>query len=234
MDLTIRKKLQDIKKLMEAAGTIGEAEAAATAMQRLVLKHNLTTEDLTSLGKSTKEEYEAGFIRVAPDRKPGIQWRLNLLYVLAEYNFCAFIRLGHHGATGYVVGQPSNQEAVRTMFESTVGTVEKLSESEWYYFRNDLRWFRTGCPTATAWKNSFKLGFSAGLRIKMGLERKNELDQIEGASALVLVKDHELKEAVEENLGKVVLHKGSAPTNTDGYYRGIEKGREHELQNRLS
>lgn len=235
MDATTRKKLEDVKRLMEAAGTVGEAEAAAAAMQRLIFRYNISEEDLAGLGKSTKEEYDVGFIRVAPDKKPGIQWRLNLLYVLCDYNFCSFIRYGHHGATGVIVGQPTNQTAVQEMFDITCTTVERLAEDEWFMTRNDLRrWGGAGCPPATAWKNSFKIGFSAGLKLKMQLERKSELLGNDHASALVLVKDYELSVAVKEKLGKTSTHKGSAPTNVDGYKRGVEKGRAHELQDRIA
>lgn len=234
MDPMTRKKLENIRHLMEAAGTVGEAEAAATAMQRMILKHNLTAEDLEGLGKQEREGYEGLFIRVAPDRKPGIQWRLNLLYLLSEYSFCAFIRYGIHGATGMIVGQPSNQEAVRVMFQATVETVERLAEGEWYAFRSRERdWRNAGEPASMAWKNSFKIGFSVGLRQKLQMDRKAIAIEDVKVNALVLVKGAELETAVQQAVGKTTTHKGSAASNVNGYQRGVEKGLAHELQKRL-
>lgn len=219
---------------MEAAGTVGEAEAATAAMQRLVLKHNLSAEDVDNLNTSTKETYDADFIRVGDRKTQGLQWRLNLLYVLAEYNFCVFIRYGHHGGDGVLVGQKSNKDAVRMMLDVTVPTLERIADSEWYLLKNDsARCRAAGYPTATAWKNSFKIGFVAGLRLKMQLERKSEALGDDRVSALVSLKDVELKEAVEETVGKTSTHRGSRPTNAAGYNRGVEKGRTHELQSRI-
>lgn len=236
MDSELRSRLEKIRRLMEAAGTVGEAESAAAAFQRLILKHNLTEEDLKGLGEERSEAYGGLFIRVAPDRKPGIQWRLNLVYVLAEYSFCAFIRYGVHGATGVIVGQSSNQEAVKSMFQSTVETVDRLAEQDWYLFNNSYDWIRAGKPTATGWKNSFKIGFAEGLRQKMRNERSSMAKELEAGvvSALVVVKDAELKEAVQRVVGKTTTHKGSAPTNRDGYQRGLERGLAHELRERLA
>lgn len=230
MDNVTRKRLEDIQRLMSAAGSVGEAEAAAAAFQRLIFKHNITAEDLAGLGQQKREAYEGLFIRVAPERKPGIQWRLNLVYVLARYNFCAFIRYGHHGSTGVIVGQPSNQEGVRAMFDSTVDTVERLAESEWSALRNSSGWISAGCPSKMGWQNSFKIGFATGLNIKMNLERSVELKEDHRAAALVVVKDSELAEAIETVVGKTGSHKGSEASNKDGYRRGVEKGREHQPQ----
>ena len=234
MDTTTRKKLEDIKRLMEAAGTVGEAEAATAAMQRLMFRHNLTAEDLATLDTSSKEEYSADFISVGDRKSRGLQWKLNLLYVLAEYNFCVFIRYGHHGGDGVLVGQQVNKDAVRMMFDATVLTVDRIADLEWYLIKNNLtEWYKAGGPSTTAWKNSFKIGFVTGLRLKMQLERKSEVLEDNRASALVSLKDMELKEAVTETVGKTSTHKGSAPTNAAGYNRGVEKGRTHDLQSKL-
>jgi hypothetical protein len=235
VDATLRDKLDAITRLMERAGTVHEAESAAEAMQRLVLRHNLSAEDLSGLGKSEKEAYEAGFIRVGEDRTQGLQWRLNLIYVLAEYNFCAFIRYGSHGGSGTIVGQPSNQEAVRAMFDATVPTIERIAANEWYLLKNDLqRLYQAGSPGAVGWKNSFKIGFPAGLREKMRLERVHEISEDHRVSALVITKDEEIKLAIKEKIGKTTTHQGSRPTNADGYYKGVEKGRAHELRERIN
>lgn len=234
MDNVTREKLAGVKRLMEAAGSVGEAEAAAAAMQRLILRHNLTAEDLLGLGEQAKEGYEGLYFRVGPDHSQGLQWRLNLIYVLARYNFCVFIRYGHHGGHGIIVGQPSNQEAIVEMFHATVATIERLGESEYRALRSEPDTFRVaGSPGSVGWKNSFKLGFPAGLNQKMNLERMQEKKDDPKVGAMVLVKDADLEKAVEDVVGKTGTHQGSKPTNANGYRRGVEKGRAHEPQARL-
>ena len=234
MDQSLRDKIANIKELMARAATVGEAEAAAAAMQRLVLRHNLQPEDIDSSTKSEKEEYASNFIRVGEPRSPGLQWKINLIRVLASADFCTFIRYGDHGGDGVLVGQPSNQEIVRQMFETTVPTVERLAETEWTFMRFDnARMYEAGYPKAAAWKNAFKIGFSAGLSQKLWLERQKELDQIEGSGALIVVKDHELQEAVKEKVGETKSGARQKPVNLNGYVRGVEKGREHEHRTRI-
>lgn len=232
MDNVLREKLGKIQRLMSAAGTVGEAEAAAAAMQRLVLKHNLDTADLEGLGETEREEYISRYIVLGSKGSSGLQWRINLAYVMGEMNFCAFIREGFHGGTGWMVGQASNVDAAEEMFKSIAEANERLAPTEWYSFRNSSRY--DGSSTV-AWKNSFKIGFVAGIRMKMRMERQTVAQELEAGvvSSLVVVKEAELKEAVAEKIGKTTTHKGSAPTNVNGYQRGVEKGLSHELQGRL-
>lgn len=235
MDATIREKLEKVKRLMENAATVGEAEAAAAAMQRLILKHNLSVEEVASLDSTqAREEYAADYFKVGDRKTQGLQWRINLIYMLSEYHFCAFIRYGHHGGEGIIVGQQTNKDAVRMMFDVTAAAIERIADTEWYVTRNNYQeWYRAGCPTATAWKNSFKIGFVAGLRAKMRAERQFQALEAPKTTALVSMKEVELKEAIDEKVGKVGNHRGSAPTNAAGYSRGVEKGRTHELSERL-
>lgn len=229
MDSNLKEKLIGIKGLMERAGTVSEAEAAAAAMTRLVLKHNISEEELASLGVVDKEAYESGYIQVGPNGSSGLQWKLNLLYVLSEFNFCKFVRAGKHGGDGYIIGQPTNQKIVIEMFNVTVQTVERLAVDEWYIMLNDWeRMMNAGNPKASGWKNSFKLGFPSGLHLKLMMQ-KAELEKDDTTSALMVVKDGELDKAVEEKVGKLQKSRGSNPTNRDGYYRGVERGMRHGL-----
>lgn len=235
MDATTRKMLDGIKARMERAGTVHEAEAAAAAMQRMILKHNLTSEEVTGLGKAEREEYISQYIELGPKGTPGLQWRINLAYVMGEMNFCVFIREGVHGGTGWMVGQASNVEAAQVMFQSIAEANERIAETEWIAFRNSVEWMYAGSPKAMAWKNSFKIGFVTGIRMKMIMERQTVAEELEPGtiSALVVVKDKELQAAVNEKIGRTTTHRGSAPTNRSGYERGVERGLAHETRSQL-
>ena len=232
MDPMTRRMLDGIKSRMERAGTVAEAEAAAAAMQRMILKHNLDAADLENLGKQEREEYISKYIILGKEKTQGLQWRVNLAYVMGEMNFCAFIRQGIHGAKGWMVGQASNVEAAEVMYVSIVDANERLAPTEWAAF---IRTSEGRFANSGSWKNSFKIGFVQGIRMQMLAERKRVAGELEAGtvSALVLVKDAELKQAVNEKIGKTTTHKGSAPTNSSGFQRGLEKGLSHEFRARL-
>jgi hypothetical protein len=232
MDNELRKKLEGIQALMNRAGTVAEAESAAGAMQRMMVKHNLETADLEGLGQKAHEEYLSKYVVLGAKGTTGLQWRINLAYAVAQMNFCAFIREGVHGGSGWMVGQASNIDAAEQMFKTIVDANERLAPLEWSAFRNTPEGV---FMNATAWRNSFKLGFVTGIYRRMQMERQKLSQELETGvvSSLVVVKDGELQQAVSEKLGRVTTHRGSAPTNRSGYERGVEKGLSHELRSRL-
>lgn len=232
MDNELRKKLSAIQGLMDRAGTVAEAESAAAAFQRMIIKHNLKLEELEGLGRKDHEDYLSKYVVLGAKGTTGLQWRINLAYAVAQMNFCAFIREGVHGGTGWIVGQASNVDAAEQMFKTIVDANERLAPLEWSAFRTTPEGTFTN---ATAWKNSFKIGFVTGIYRKMQMERQKLSQELEAGvvSSLVVVKDGELQQAVSEKIGRVSTHRGSAPTNRSGYERGVEKGLSHELRSRL-
>lgn len=234
MDAVVLEKFQKIQTLMERAGTVGEAESAAAALQRLMIKYNVDAAELEAAGKRDHEEYVSQFIELGKKGSSGLQWRINLIRVLAQAGFCKFIRIGVHGGIGYLVGQPSNIDAVRRIYEATVATVERLAERDWPAFRNRYNdWIRAGSPTAMAWKNSFKLGFSAGLWSKLQQEKQAiEAGEVT-VSALVVVKDAELDEAVQRIIGNLVPSRNSTASNSSGFGAGYARGLAHETHDSI-
>ena len=235
MDPLTQRMLDGIKSRMERAGSAAEAEAAAAAMQRMILKHNLDAADLQGLGKERKEEYISRYIQLGPKGSSGLQWRINLAYTIGEMNFCAFIREGFHGGTGWMVGQASNVDAAEQMFKSIADANERLVTLEWYSFRNSYEYIRAGQPSSVSWKNSFKHGFVAGVHTRMKNERVAMSKELEAGkiSALVVVKDAELKQAVAEKIGRTVKSGASQPNNHNGFMRGHERGMAHETRGRI-
>jgi hypothetical protein len=236
MDKELRSKIEGIVARMDRAGSVHEAEACAAALQRVMLRHNLTQADIDAASGIMHEEYISKFVQLGEARTPGLQWRINLAYVMAEMNFCVFIRCGVHGGVGWFVGQASNIDAVEVMFKATAETSDRLAPTEWAEFQNSSEFYTYGRPKARAWKNSFQIGFVTGIRMKMRSEREKMAQELEAGvvSALVVVKDAELEQAVNEKLGKTTTHKGSAPTSASGFQRGVQRGLEHSFRDELS
>lgn len=233
MDKQVLKKLVDIKKLMDAAGSVGEAEAAAAAMQRLVLKHNVDAAELEALGQEEKEAYGGMPVHLWPKGKPGVAWRVYVFTTIAHYNFCTFVRTHSTGGDGVLIGQASNQEAVMLMYEAAVENFLRLAPI-CYKEAHAVQGWRISKPAV--WKNSFLLGVPQGLHLKFDLERKAEIQADSKTSALVLVKDADLEKAVDDHFGRGSIKKTETKiqvTDKDAYRKGVEKGRSYDTGDRI-
>lgn len=80
----------DIKRLKDAGATEGERSAAAAALNRLLLKHNLTMDDITALGDEEETRVKSGFITI----QPYADWKEALLVIIAEASLCRVLRYG--------------------------------------------------------------------------------------------------------------------------------------------
>lgn len=228
MDATSKSKLEKIARLMEAAGTPGEAEAAAAAFQRLVMKMNLTAEDLKGLGKDDGAEYVSQTVIVAPEGKTGVTWRVYLLNAVARYNFCQAIRVGAHGGRMYLVGQRRNVEAVMSMYVTMGPVFERLAVASWHAEAAEARRLGWRAPHKVRWTNSFLQGVPAGLIAKFKAERAEEEAADASVSALVVVKDAELRRAVTDLVGGTTTPKHKINSLSSAYESGYQAGRDYE------
>src|SRR5579872_6934129 len=97
----ISAKIQALLNLRDNPGTPGEAAAAAAAVERLLLRWNLTEHELApneqpeSIDKTTVGFYEA--------EKWQRSMHETLLHIVAKNNFCRYIGAGGRGRrTGYL------------------------------------------------------------------------------------------------------------------------------------
>src|SRR5262249_29113628 len=85
----LAEKIAGVKRLIDAASTLGEAEAAAAAFQRLLLKHNLTEAEAAAATAQGRTHDSAAYVllrvRVAPSVTKGEPWRRALFHTLAHF-----------------------------------------------------------------------------------------------------------------------------------------------------
>lgn len=228
MDSTLKSRLEKIQSLMENAGTIGEAEAAAAAFQRLVMKHNLAAADLTDLGQGTDDPYVFEYIDLREVMKTGIKWRLSLLHTLSKFNFCTTVRGHYQDGTLTIIGKESNVRAVQAMFSIMVPTFQRLALESWTTYQATDP-FISRRVSSRAYRKSFLLGVPSGLWDKFKAERAEEVKETPNVNALVLVLDEELEQQVNGyfNDGLVKTKARRSMVNGDGYRNGIEAGRNY-------
>lgn len=122
----ILAKIEKIRTLAERGGTLAEAEAAASKMQELLFKHNLTLTDLQTHALRTKRKVE----RKDYDYKNSAnKWKNALLRVLATNNMCESINHPYRSGTT-VVGHAHNLIIVEQMYLWLVEEIERLCKVE--------------------------------------------------------------------------------------------------------
>lgn len=101
----IQKKLRKLQKMYEGAKVInseGEAQAAAAAIQRILLEYNITMEEVGVEKDKTVIEQEtwSGFTY----KSIGGWWETRLVNVLCKFNFCRCFCAGTSYKTLFIIG----------------------------------------------------------------------------------------------------------------------------------
>ncbi len=130
----IISKLQKLKAMADRPGSIGEAQNAASIMQKLLTEYNLSMADIQTV---EERQNSMGKFDMNIDTKVPLlsKWKQDLLGYLADANFCKYIySLGRGGAgssQGWLIGEEHNVEFVRRMYEIIVEQIVALRKIEW-------------------------------------------------------------------------------------------------------
>jgi Protein of unknown function (DUF2786) len=131
--------VERIRKLLRLAEDAGATEAeAAAALERasaLLLRHNLTMDQIAvSTGDRqpvTEQQVRTGWAG---------SWRGSLLGILARHNLCSpIIRRQGKVDTIVVVGRPVNVQATHAMYDWIAAQLERFALDEWAAFNRAQR-----------------------------------------------------------------------------------------------
>ena len=232
MDQALADKFIGVRKMMEQATTEGEAQAAAAAFQRLLVKNAVSEEEAMALGEREKKPFVRIRIKVAEPRTPGISWKNTLIHILLENNFCR----SYNPASGgwhevFAIGKQENLDAVGKLFQVMVPAFEKMCKEA---FESKLRrWHQggrflepKGRPHKTSFTISFMLGACYGVEERLRSEMKTmELESGE-IRALVPLNKIELDKAESSLMGKVGSGgAGYSASDTSGFNAGYAAGK---------
>lgn len=216
---SINDVLTRVRKLMNLAenpsATEGEAANAAAMAQKLLIKYNLSMAQIKDVDEPS--DYENRNVNLGVAKGQVIGWRRSLLFTLAEENFCRALQWssGPLANTMQVIGKPENIEMVMSMFEYLTATIERLSREGWDEFRKNNH----GQPPTIyseythkyqpmhykAWLSSFAKGANLAIKVKLRAQRKEMITADRETTAIVLVIEEELDNAVTsfyDNVGK--------------------------------
>ena len=246
----ILDKLAKIKALSDRAGTLEEAQAATAALSRMLLRYNLTMEQVTV---HLDGQHDRGFVRQDATIENGAMWRAILLNSLARAHFCRCVRHGSNG-THSLFGQPHNIVVVKDLYSWLVDEVERLAKTGWpVHLAADIdritdrytdptgvyadypgdvveRYCRQQIAYATgqqrAWKNSFRQGAVSAIGDTLR-EARAQARQDAGAAAwgLVPVLEQDLEDAFRKEYGLLQHSRASVNRWHAGYDAGYAAGR---------
>ena len=218
-DEKVIEKVAKILALKANAGTEEEAQAAAAMAQKMAFKYNLDLEAIESGTKGVgRREVIRGTIDVG---RAG--WSRSLLSVVAMNNFC---RVVTHGDSPIctVVGERHNLLITDYIYAFVVYEINRLADAAW---TNRDR--RAVYEPVQTYKRGFREGAVVGVSTALSRQRNDDMNNVQGGRALVIVKDQQVEEALHQFFPNLRAGRSRTVRYGQGYDLGYEKGRQIQI-----
>lgn len=213
----ILNKIALLKNLASQPGTPAEAASATAAIEKLMLRYNLSQFQIDGakrLGfdgpRVGREFYQA----------TSASWHGALINGIAGVNFCQTVYLG--SGRFAIIGHTHNIAIVTGLYEYLRDEIDRLADIGWANAIDDgqVGWR----DTARTWKGGFRHGARAEVLRRLREEAKANRAAEEGSSALVPVIEQEVANALAEYYPRLESRSGSARINANGYGAGKVAG----------
>jgi hypothetical protein len=155
------------------------------------------------------------------DLHSSAMWKRTLIYNIAKYNFSRVIYIPGRTTVDFV-GTPQNLALVQAMYAWLVLEVNALADMGWEQFPYKYSY------AIKSWKNAYRTGLVSGLAQAMQDARADVLRNTEQGSALVVVNEEALNEAVLQHVGKT-RSTSLRVSNGDAYRRGYDVGKAYNV-----
>jgi hypothetical protein len=225
--LSILEKLISLKEGAEKVGSLHEAEVAFSKINEILLKHNLSLDDLEFKKPSEIEDEDFLFNWVSiskNSRKNEGYWYLRLYSVIAKHNLCSIIILSrNHKPYGVkFLGKRVNIDITKYVCEYLERYFLALAKQSWHGDGNRNTYIR-----------SFLVGTVEGLKHKFEEERKA---QIVNSQIYALVKNEQLLiNTYINNMGANLTSRNrtSKVSDRSGLEDGFKVGKEVKINKGL-
>ena len=234
-EIPMEKLVDRIKKMhakAESAKQLGneaEAFAFASAVQKLLLKHNLEMTDIEAALEAQHDPVQGHYFHPQafglPFKKSRVLWSELLGHVIADAHMCGILPV-HRSNTFMIIGTRSNRQACE--FMTVFLTRYAIEHSEKDYVRYFYQCKADGDVTmARGYKSGWLMGFVARLAERYKQDKAQIIKEVELVNpfALVRLKDQMVK--VQEVTDILTTGKGAAPRQRqagDGTAQGVQDG----------
>ena len=236
---SVLKKLRKLQNLYEGAKKInseGEANAAAAAIQKLLIQYNLSMDEIGTDEEKSKdtvlEEKVDGFTY----KSIGGEWEFRLLYVLCKWNFCKCFQVGGTYKRLMIFGKKENIETVKWLRSMLAERFVSFSKNRFKEYQKTVEYAMKPI-SMDKYQRSYLMGCAAGLdaKLKEESDREKAKDAEFGAkvTALVVRNDTAVTEYIEN---KYKVGKGKARRENFDSARalGFRDGKNTELHKQVS
>jgi hypothetical protein len=188
---SLLETIQKLQRLADRAGTPAEAANAAAKVQALLFKHNLTLAEVAAHEDQPTNDYvDHPFTLSAGSFHIG--WHRRLVTTIAIHNFCRTIyTVGR--STVSIIGQPHNIAVVTHLYTYLARELT----------RQGLVQMRTHCASALparqgSWVRAFCLAAVHEIYYRLAAQRARDEQASAASTALVLVTDAKLEQAMTQ------------------------------------
>lgn len=220
------QRLQKVRALTESS-VPGEAAAAASKLQEILLKYNLDMEDIEEDSPDAGDRYVKEDLELGATSGNMINWRRILLSGIARSLMCA--AFGYQGTPKMViVGQKHNIEIVRHFYDYLSYEISRLADTTWEKARRKTR------EHGRSWKSSFYNG-AVDVVVQRLEEKYQQVSQQDNHTrALALRSEQDLDDAVWKMIGRVRKNTVRQRYSKSGYNRGARVGKKFNLDRTIT
>lgn len=188
MSATGITKLDQLPENLTKAKSVSDVNGLLVDVERQVMKRVF---DERNAGRDT-ETYTAEDYLLGEKNTRGLSWKLVLMREIAKANFCHMQRIGAHGGTIRIHGQPSNIAATKQIYEALAAGLEPISQSAFTSF-NDARAEGDAAVHKIGWINKFMIDTPAELGTALTESRNKDAGGNAKLAKMLEEKGEELK-----------------------------------------
>lgn len=237
-DIPMDKLMDRIKKMhakAESAKQLGnEAEALtfASAVQKLLLKHNLEMTDVEAAVQEQQDPIKAHYFNPEafglPRKRSRVLWSELLAYVVADAHMCGVLPV-HRTNTFLIIGSRQNRQACEYMIVFLTRYAIEHSEKDYVkYFYKCLN--EGDVKQARGYKSGWLMGFVSRLAARYKADKAAVVKEAEAKNPHAMIRLNMQLTKVNE-VRDVLSDKDGRPPKMrepgDGTNAGVEHGAEH-------
>ena len=222
----ILDKLAKIQAHAESAAEIGneaEAQAFATMLQQLCLKHKIAMTDIELQEQDDTEpieeremDYAKGGVKLKRTRNA---WQEQLMRIIARAHFCRFLVMT--GTSRLIlVGRDSDAAVAEYLFMTLSRTLSKMAQQA--SAKEYRKYYKTGM---TSKMKGYKQSYINGFISRLGRRFDDERQVVESSTSTALVRVERADEEVQDFMQKYKSNARSLSQNVEFNLAGLRAGR---------
>lgn len=229
----IKERIAKLKALQnDKAASPGEVANCAALIQDLLFQYNLSEVDIETTDH-VEEAYDKEQIVIGVSSPGSKDWKVRLLSVIARNNFCRVLDY-QNTEVAYLVGQESNREVVKNLYEYLMKELTRLQKSAFKVAPE------RGYCKPYIWKKSFLAGAVSTIDKRLKEQKtssiaKADLANAGSGTALVVKADNSLSLAVKDLFPNVRQTRSRmSEMYGSAFAHGVQAGNNVELNKSLT